>query len=90
MQTRGTGSAGRRVRPPGTMLDRHLTGRHIDDQTRDEERRDPLGALLEKLGMRALDERQTTDSRTDDDTDAIGVVLVDDESRIIEGFLAGS
>ena len=54
--------------------DRDEPRRHVDDETRDEERADPAGPLLEDDLVRLLDERQPADPRADAHADALGVL----------------
>ena len=80
------GRAGRhdgQVRAAQAELDRQVARDHVDDRGRDEERRDAARAAAVELRLRVFDHRQAADAGAHEHADAVGIVLGDDEARIL-------
>ena len=64
-----------------------MPGGEIDDQPRDEERRDAAGTALEHLRVHLLDERKASDAGADDHPDALVIAGGNVQRGVIDGHL---
>ncbi|BBG30723.1 uncharacterized protein with a C-terminal OMP [Zymobacter palmae] len=84
-----TGCAGRgdrKVRASEAEFDRQVAGHHVDDGTRNEERRDLARAASVHGIQVGFDHRQTTDTGTDGHTDAVSIFFGDFNASIGDGL----
>ena len=66
---------------------RDQTRDHIDNRTRDEERRNLSWSLFDHVAHIFFDHRQSADSRTNVDTNALRIFFRDHEPRIVDCHL---
>jgi hypothetical protein len=74
---------------PHAVLDRQVTGNHIDDRGRHEERRDTARTALIVIFLLRFDHRQAADAGTNDHANAIGIFLGHGDSGILDCLDAG-
>src|SRR5512133_3453968 len=64
--------------------------RQVNNQHRDEERGDLPITTLHQYSMIFLNGRQSAQASADKDTDALGVLIIDDQAGILHGIMGGS
>ena len=80
----GTGGGDGDVGALQASHDGEMTGHHIDDGGRYEEGAQLAGTAVDQAAVVLLNQTQTADAGTDRHTDALGILLVDDETGIIQ------
>ena len=73
------------VRPLGAEAHRDEPGRHVDDEHRDEERRDAVGALLDEHLVRVEERGDAADARADEHAEARAVQPGRVEAGVLDG-----
>lgn len=89
VQAGGASRHDRQVRATHAVLDRQVTGDHVDDRRRHEERRNTARTALVVIFLLLFDHRQAADAGTDDDADAVGVLFGHDHAGILHGLDTG-
>ncbi len=83
------GCDGGHCRAMDPELHRHLATRHVRREEGDQERADPLGALLREGVDLVLDRRDATAAGVDHDANAVGVLISDLEIRLLQRLARG-
>ena len=84
---RRAGGHGAGVRALGAETDRDLAGDEIDDDHRDEERRDPAGATRSVHLVVLFDRLESADSRADVHADAVRLARAEREPGVVHRHL---